>query len=385
MSGTFEQARAFFLQGLDHYQCGRYAEADTSLSAALALVPGRPSTLTNLGATRLKLGRPDQALELLREALAQEPANLEALGHCASALAELGQPQPALDCLDRLLARDHRVGHAWSLRGSLLREQGQYALAADSFRKALAHGADPLLNGYYLAGVDQAEMPPASPRDYVEQLFDGYARRFDGHLMQQLNYHAPEALVARLRTLGRRFEHALDLGCGTGLCGALLSPLAGRIDGVDLSSRMLERARAHGVYTELVQADLLDFLAATGERYALVIAADVFIYLGSLAPVFSEAARVLRPGGTFCFTVEAAGEGPGGDAGSDSDASGRDALGVPRLDWVLRPSMRYAHRESYIRRLAAHHALQVIDTVRQPVRDDQRTPVPGLFFWLGKA
>jgi predicted TPR repeat methyltransferase len=47
--------------------------------------------------------------------------------------------------------------------------------------------------------------------------------------------------------------------------------------------------------------------------------------------------------------------------------------------------MRYAHRESYIRRLADHHGFVVTDTVRRPVREDQRTPVPGLFFWLAQC
>jgi predicted TPR repeat methyltransferase len=382
MSGTFEQARAFFLQGLAHYQAGRYADADTSLSAALALVPGRPSTLTNLGATRLKLGRPAEALELLQEALATEPGNIEALGHCASALAELGQAQSALDCLDRLLAVDDRVAHAWSLRGSLLREQGHHTRAAASFRQALDLGADPVLNGFYLAGLGQAEMPPAAPPDYVEQLFDGYAQQFDGHLVQQLNYHAPDVLVARLGAFDRRFEKALDLGCGTGLCGQLLQHQVSRIDGVDLSSNMLARARAHGVYTQLVQADAAAFLATTAEQYDLVLAADVFIYVGALEAVFAGMERVLRPQGVFCFSVEAL------DGELDADppdvASGRGPQGVPGLDWMLRSSMRYAHRESYIRRLAAHHGFQLADTVRQPLREEQRRPVPGLFFWLTK-
>jgi predicted TPR repeat methyltransferase len=111
----------------------------------------------------------------------------------------------------------------------------------------------------------------------------------------------------------------------------------------------------------------------------------VFIYFGSLAPVFAGVARVLRPGGTFCFTVEAAHEAEGGAGHAVGDMAGGNGQGEPRIDWVLRPSMRYAHRESYIRRLADHHGFVVTDTVRRPVREDQRTPVPGLFFWLAQC
>lgn len=75
MDARFEQAKAFFLQGLAHYQADRFEAADRDFGASLSLLPGRPSTLTNLGATRLKLGRPDEAAPLLQEALQQEPDN----------------------------------------------------------------------------------------------------------------------------------------------------------------------------------------------------------------------------------------------------------------------------------------------------------------------
>ena len=50
--------------------------------------------------------------------------------------------------------------------------------------------------------------------------------------------------TAWIRACARRGERVLDAGCGTGLCGPLLRPYAKRLVGVDLSSGMLERARA---------------------------------------------------------------------------------------------------------------------------------------------
>lgn len=383
MSGPFEQARDFFLRGLAQYQAGQYAQADASLSAALALLPGRPSTLTNLGATRLKLGRPAEALELLQEVLALEPQNVEALGHCASALAELGQPERALASLETLLAVDPAVAHAWSVRGSLLKELGRPGEAAASYREALARGADPQLNGYYLAGLGGAAAPPAPPAHYVEQLFDGYAADFDAHLVTRLNYRAPEVLAARLQAWGRRFESALDLGCGTGLCGPLLRPLAARLTGIDLSQRMLERARQLGVYTDLLHEDAVAYLARTARRYELLVAADVFIYLGALEAVFEGAARVLPARGVFCFSVEEhAGTGEAPDDAGAPDVTPGGVGADPASDFALRPSLRYAHSESYIRRLADHCGFELTDTVRQPLREDRLAPVPGLYFWL---
>lgn len=361
MNGTFEQARDFFLEGLAHYQAGRFPQAETSLAASLALLPGRPSTLTNLGATRLKLGRPQEALELLEEALAQEPGNLEALGHRAASLAELGQRDEALACLDRLLALSPALGHAWSLRGSLQKEAGRLEDAAACFEQALAHGADPELNRYYLAGLRGGVTPAAPPRHYVENLFDGYAGQFDAHL-QALNYQVP-AILAQGLPAGRRFEAALDLGCGTGQCAPLLRPLVAALDGVDVSSNMLAQAEALGLYRSLVQADLADHLATTQQRYQLLAAADVFIYVGALDAVFAGVARVLEQGGVFCFSVEEAGQGQ---------------------DLQLQPSLRYAHSESYLRALAQQHGLEVTQVRRGTVREDQRQAIPGLFVWLVK-
>jgi predicted TPR repeat methyltransferase len=361
MSGTFEQARAFFLRGLDHYQAGEFDAAERQFSASLALVPGRVSTLTNLGATRLKLGQPASALELLDQAVAHEADNAEAWGHRATALAELGRLEQALPAVEKALELDPRVGQAWSLRGSLLRDLGRPGEAAPCFERAIEHGADPELNRYFLAGVAQGSAPAAPPRHYVQQLFDGYAGEFDRHLVDVLRYRAPQVLVQGLQA--RRFENALDLGCGTGLCGPLLRPLAQRLEGIDLSAKMVRQAQATGAYDQVSQADLVEHLAATPRRHDLLVAADVFIYVGALDAVFAGARRVLQPAGVFCFSLEAAGDDEG---------------------LVLRPSLRYAHSERYIRMLAEEHGFAAETWARHPVREDQGKPIAGLFAWLVK-
>ena len=361
MSANFEQAKQFFVQGLGHYQAGRIEEAERDFAASLALLPGRPSTLTNLGAARLKLGKFQEAADLLGEALAQEPDNAEALGHRATALAELGQPARALACVERALAVSPALGPAWTLRGSLLKELGRLHEAAAAYEQAIAHGADPELNRYYLAALRGGEVPQAPPRQYVESLFDGYADGFEEHLVEVLNYRAPTVLVEELRRMQRRFDCTLDLGCGTGLCGLQLKPLAKMLHGVDLSGNMVERAAARGVYDSLAQADVAQYLADTRQSYDLVVAADVFIYVGALETVFAGVARVMPPGGVFCFCVEACEEGP---------------------DLALRPSLRYAHSPGYIRKLAERYGFEIGATARHSIREDQGQPIPGWFAWL---
>ena len=109
-------------------------------------------------------------------------------------------------------------------------------------------------------------------------------------------------------------------------------------------------AMPRGVYDALHRADLVEHLLTTGERHDLVVAADVFIYVGDLAPVFEGVARVLRPGGLFAFSVEPA----PADAG-----------------FVLQPSLRYAHGEGAIRALAARHGQAVQDIEPRHLAVDQ--------------
>jgi predicted TPR repeat methyltransferase len=358
-----ERGRALFLEGIAHYQAGRLEAAGQAFAAALALVPGRPSILTNLGAVRLKQGRAQEAVPLLQQALAQEPDNLEALGHCATALAELGQPAPALDLFDRALALDARPAALWTLRGNVLRELGRLEDAAASFRAALERGGDAEMNRYFLAGSAGDAAPAHPPRQYVQALFDGYADGFDAHLQQVLKYDAPQRLLQPLEAAGRKAEAALDLGCGTGLCGPWLRRMARRVVGVDLSPSMLARARASGHYDALEQADVADYLGGAGAAFDLVVAADVFIYVGALEEVFARLAARMPAGGVFCFSVEEAqGEG-----------------------FALRPSLRYAHSEAYLRGLAAAHGFRVEALERGAVREDQGAPIPGIFARLVRA
>lgn len=359
-AAPFEQARAFFLEGVAHYEAGRMEAAERSFAASLALVPRRASTLTNLGAARLKLGRIEEAVAVLREAVTAGPDHGEAWGHLAAGLAELGRADEALEAVGRAVQLRPQDGAAWLLCATLQRERGLTEDARHAYRQALAHGADPALVQFALGAVE-GQRVPRPPRGYVEQLFDSYADGFDDHLVQALQYRGPDLLC---QGLGRpRYASALDLGCGTGLAAPLLRPRCDRLAGIDLSAAMVERARARGLYDEVQQADLVDALLAQRGRHDLLVAADVFIYVGALDAVFAAAAGALRQGGEFCFSVEAAdGAQP----------------------WELRLSLRYAHGEGYIRMLAGQHGFAVRRLSRHPLRIDQGRPVTGLFAWLDR-
>src|SRR5262249_15537242 len=152
--------------------------------------------------------------------------------------------------------------------------------------------------------------------DYVRELFDGAAKSFDADL-GKLGYRAPELVAASLAlelqanhgapTLGTHSAHGsvqavavlqlasvLDAGCGTGLCGPLLRALCARLVGVDLSSQMLERARARQCYDELVAAELSAFMRSRAGAFEAIVSADTLVYFGALEDPLSAARDALK-------------------------------------------------------------------------------------------
>ena len=201
--------------------------------------------------------------------------------------------------------------------------------------------------------------PAQVPSQSVADLFDRYAGTFDEHLRGKLGYRAPELIAAAVeanRTSGAGMD-VLDLGCGTGLCGPLLRPMAKTLVGVDLSPGMIDKARERGVYDRLEVGDLIETLRRSPRAYDLLVAADVFVYLGDLAPTFEAAAAALRPGGLLVFTVEAATKG--------------DRYQLQQA------SRRYAHSQGYLRRLAGMYGFETCSLTGIEARVDAGRPVSG--------
>ena len=359
----FEQAKAAFLAGLDSQQAGDFARAEGHYRESLRLVPRRASTLINLAFIQLRLGHAHDALASATEALAIEADSVDALLHRTTALAQLGRLPEALADVDRLLALAPAQPLAWGLRGGVLRELHRLDEASAAFEEALRLGAEPELNAFYLAAVrGDRSSPPAPPAAYVQGLFDGYADDFDRHLVDELRYQGHRRLVDVLVAIAPGpYASALDLGCGTGLCGPLLRPMVRQLAGVDLSARMLEKARALAVYDRLAHGDAVEFLRDDGSRHDLIVAADVFIYVGALEPAFAAAAAAMEQG-SFCFSVELCDDGAAG--------------------FRLQPSLRYAHSKPYLLRLAAAHGFEVLAMERAAVREDQKESVDGLYVCL---
>jgi predicted TPR repeat methyltransferase len=288
----------------------------------------------------------------------------------AEAALKEGDAAAAADLARQALEIAPGFAAGWFLLGQAEQALEHREAAQAAFAEALRlDPEDSLGAGLRLAQLGAGEPDRAMSPAYVRQLFDDYAIRFDRHLVKSLNYRAPALLHDSVRrTCSKRlrpfrFNEALDLGCGTGLAGEAFRAECGRLAGIDLSPEMVRRAEAKRIYDELAVGDGAAWLAMRNDASAdLVLAADVFVYIADLAPIFAGVARVLRPAGLFAFTVQAhAGEGV---------ALGEDA--------------RYAHGEPYLRELAARSGLAVALLETVSTRHDRGADVPGLILVLAR-
>jgi predicted TPR repeat methyltransferase len=333
-------------------QTDRFDEALQLLQRALAQKPDSAPALVNLGNTLGNLGRHLEAVQAFERALAVRPDDAKALRNRGTSLRALERPEEALASFDAALALQPDYPEALIGRAEALLTLHRRAQAIEAFQKALPLGKDVDQIRYALASLGVGEAPSSAPPAYVEALFDMYAHNFDAHLVQRLAYRTPELLVAELRSAQPPTPaDVIDLGCGTGLCGPLLRPLA--------------QAREGGAYDELVQGDVAAALAARPAAFDIAAAADVFVYIGDLAEVFRTAAAALRAGGLFAFSVEAC-----------ADAEGDFRLGATR---------RYAHSLAYLQRLAAAHGFAVERAQHSVIRKESDQGVDGLLVVLRRA
>lgn len=333
----------------------RYEEAIASYDQALSTAPDYAEASYNRGNALRGLERYDDALASYDRALSLDPSYVDALHNRGLTLRDLHRPEEALASYDRAVMLKPEDANLHIGRGHALSELKRTEEAIASYREALAQGGDKNLLDYYLAALGAGSSPSASPRAYVEGLFDQYATRFD-QALTELEYRIPEQLfgtVTAIRADGGR--DIADLGCGTGMCGILFRSIAQSLVGVDISQNMLEKARERGVYDHLLRADLLDFLGDHPQSFDLIVTADVLVYIGALDAVFAAAARSLRPRGQLAYSVESE-EGEG---------------------FSLQLSRRYAHSLPYLRTLAARHGFIEKAVVPVTVRLAEGKGIPG--------
>jgi predicted TPR repeat methyltransferase len=348
---------------------GEIDAAADAYEQAVRLAPARADIQNNLGVLRREQGRTEEAESTYRRAIELNPKNVEAHTNLGRLLNSLGREEESMRCFCEALLLKPGHAPAREALGLAYYTLGRFEEAAQVYRDWLKDEPGNPAARHHLAACSGEGVPERAADDYVETVFDGFADSFDAKLAH-LHYRAPELIaqtVAELLGAPQGELAVLDAGCGTGLCGPLLAPYARRLEGVDLSERMLARARARQVYDALAKAELTAFIeGAAPACYDLVISADTLCYFGDLRAVTKATARALRPGGWLVFTVEAL------DALQD----------VKKAGFHLHHHGRYSHRESYLREVLADAGLAVGAVAAAHLRIEGGKPVDG---WIVSA
>jgi len=252
---------------------------------------------------------------------------------------------------------------AWFKLADIRERLGEREAAIAAFRKAQVADPDDRHGASLRLVLLGAEPLSSMPSAYVRALFDQYAPKFEAALVDDLGYRGPAILfkaVLWVRAVARKpafFRRAIDLGCGTGLAAAAFARNVDRFVGIDLSPRMIEKARATSLYAELEVDDMMQGLRRKPDASAeLILAADAMIYVADLMPVLAAAKRVLKSGGVLAFTTET-----------------RDREGV-----IIGEALRYAHSAEYVRASVEAAGLNLSQLEDRSARNEDNRPVPGL-------
>ena len=149
--------------------------------------------------------------------------------------------------------------------------------------------------------------------------------------MDKLEYKTPKLLrnILIKSNDNQELGSVLDLGCGTGLFGTEIKNHCSKLEGIDLSKKMLSIAKQKNIYDKLTQIDIVEYLSTMPLNFDYYVALDVFIYVGELTEIFRLIKSRNKKPGHLVFSTE------------HTEKDG----------YHLLRTLRYSHSKSYIESL----------------------------------
>ena len=354
------------------FQTGRLLmlnqQPEKALNYFLRIVEAHPyhlETLMNIAACYLQLGSAEEANTYYMKTLALAPADKQVLFNLGVIHAQSGRLKAAVDYYLQAIHVDTDFYEAHHNLASLFLSMNNQEAALKHFQEALRLQPANEAIQHSINVLTKTEGVEVSPPAYIRSLFDSYADHYDEHLKKTLHYQVPLLFLRMLesvRTILPATLDILDLGCGTGLCGEVMKPLARSLIGVDLSEKMLAVAARKQIYDDLIAADMMAFLQKSERAFDLIMAGDTLVYVGDLAAIFTQLHRALRPKGKLLFNLEISEDQP----------------------YRVSASGRFGHAKDYVDQLALAHHFTVLRYEQVGLRRQNEKEVMGHLYLLEK-
>lgn len=342
---------------------GQFDKAIDCYRRALDFEPNMPEVQNNLGNIYKNHQQFAEAEACYRRALMFRPDFVEGYCNLGVVLRSQKKFQEAIENFHKALELSPSFKEAFEGLGVCYSESGEREQAIACFSRYLE--LDPSDNSevkLWLAKLNAGNIPQRYPAAVMLTTYEKKAQNWDADIQRPGKEffgpkHVREVLEGLKLPQSRQLD-VLDIGCGTGVCGEYLREYAKHLEGVDLSPHMLAQAQNKGYYDTLECADAIAYMQGCKRTYDLIIASGVLILFGDLMPIFQAAARLLKPGGFFVFTLYR----------SESDAV------------MVRHNLHFAHSAAYVQEMAESAGLQVALLEQKVHEFDLGEPQPG---WIG--
>jgi predicted TPR repeat methyltransferase len=353
-------------------ELGQLDDAIARYQRAVDLRPDNAFAHDSLGNALQQQGRIGEAVMQYREAVKLLPDSPKARVDLGLALVEQGQIEEAVAHSEAAARLSAQPGFSPFMLGVLLARCERRDAAREQFEAYLrAEPSDARGAQMCLAALGFGPPPERASRELLSELYvrrAGWWDRGPGASQHNLWAGLVQKAFETFAVAPERLQ-VLDAGCGSGVIGALIGRQVARLDGVDLSAGLIERARETGFYQELHQDDLVHFMTAHPDRYDVVTSSAVLVHFGDLAPAFAAAAATLRDEGLFIFTV------------FDNEED-ENAVAVGSMERGYAQTGCYVHGRAYVARAARAHRFAVEALDRQIFDHYEGKPRPGLIVVL---
>jgi len=352
----------FNKRGSSFFSLGQFDKAISLYERSISIKPDYFEAHCNLGQSNHKLGQLDTAVRSYKKAVDINPEF--AVNHTNKILSVIyffskGQIPDALDLLEILIKNSPKDALLFNMIGGCYAALGEVDMSIQNYEKALALKPNYAIPQHMINSLT-GNTSKEPPKEYVKNLFDDYAQKFNDSLVEKLQYKLPfiiKEFIYKSSNSKSKFKKVIDLGCGTGLAGPDLRKISDNLTGIDLSSNMIDKARELNIYDSLIVGDIVEQLELLEEKYDLFVALDVFIYIGEPTNFFNAVKKSCNKNSLFIFSIEI------------QEDEG----------YSLLKSSRYAHSESYILDVASN-GFKLVDSHNVRLRKEGNNWIDGKIY-----